>query len=142
MRDNLTRMRERASAPESVKVRLDKWLWAARFYKTRGLSAESIDGGKIEVNDERAKRSRMVQAGDRIRIRIGPYEHIITVLGVSERRGSAPIAQALYREDPDSIKARETVAAHVRAMNANTGYESGRPTKKDRRDIERLRKRG
>jgi ribosome-associated heat shock protein Hsp15 len=142
MRDNLTLMIERASAPESTKVRVDKWLWAARFYKTRGLSAEALDSGKVEVNDERAKRSRMIQAGDRIRIRSGPYEHIITVLGVSERRGSAPIAQALYREDPESIKAREAMAAHVRAMNANTGYESGRPTKKDRRDIERLRKRG
>ena len=123
-------------------MRVDKWLWAARFYKTRGLSAEALDAGKIEVNGERAKRSRMVQTGDRIRIRSGPYEHIITVLGVSERRGSAPIAQALYREEPESIKAREVMAAHVRAMNANTGYESGRPTKKDRRDIERVRRRG
>jgi len=119
------------------RVRLDKWLWAARFYKTRGLSAEAIDSGKIEVNGERAKRSRLVQAGDKLRIRMGPYEHIIVVKGVSERRGSAPIAQALYEEDPEGKKAREVMAAHVRAMNANTGYESGRPTKKDRRDIER-----
>lgn len=124
------------------KVRLDKWLWVARFYKTRGLSAEAIDSGKIEVNGERAKRSRLVQAGDRIRIRSGPYEHIISVKGVSERRGSAPIAQALYEEDAASVKAREAMAAHVRAMNANTGYESGRPTKKDRRDIERVKRRG
>lgn len=135
-------MTERASTPVSTKVRVDKWLWAARFYKTRGLSAEALDSGKVEVNDERAKRSRMIQAGDRVRIRSGPYVHLITVLGVSERRGSAPIAQALYREDPESIKAREAMAAHVRAMNANTGYESGRPTKKDRRDLERVRKRG
>jgi ribosome-associated heat shock protein Hsp15 len=123
------------------RVRLDKWLWAARFYKTRGLSAEAIDAGKIEVNGERAKRSRLVQAGDRIRIRIGPYEHIVQVKGVSERRGSAPIAQTLYEEDPEGKKAREAMAAHVRAMNASTGYESGRPTKKDRREIERLRRR-
>jgi ribosome-associated heat shock protein Hsp15 len=124
------------------RVRLDKWLWAARFYKTRGLSADAIDGGKIEVNGERAKRSRLVQSGDRLKIRIGPYEHVITVKDVSEKRGSAPIAQALYEEDPESRKAREVMAAHVRAMNANTGYESGRPTKKDRREIERLRRRG
>ena len=122
-----------------AKVRLDKWLWAARFYKTRGLSADAIDAGKIEVNGERAKRSRLVQAGDKIRIRIGPYEHVITVLGVSERRGSAPIAQALYAEDQESRKAREVMAAHVRSMNANTGYESGRPTKRDRREIGRLK---
>ena len=123
------------------RVRLDKWLWAARFYKTRGLSADAIDAGKIEVNGERAKRSRLVQSGDRLKIRIGPYEHIITVKDVSEKRGSAPIAQALYEEDPESRKAREVMAAHVRAMNAGNGYETGRPTKKDRREIERLRRR-
>ena len=123
------------------RVRLDKWLWAARFYKTRGLSADAIDAGKIEVNGERAKRARLVQSGDRLKIRIGPYEHLITVKDVSEKRGSAPIAQALYDEDPESRKAREVMAAHVRAMNANSGYESGRPTKKDRREIERLRRR-
>lgn len=126
----------------SGRVRLDKWLWAARFYKTRGLSADATDAGKIEVNGERAKRSRLVQAGDKLRIRMGPYEHIITVKGVSERRGSAPIAQTLYEEDPEGKKAREVMAAHVRAMNANTGYESGRPTKKDRRDIARWKGKG
>ena len=124
-----------------ARVRLDKWLWAARFYKTRALSADAIDAGKIEVNGDRAKRARLVQAGDRVRIRIGPYEHVVLVKGVSERRGSAPIAQALYEEDAESRKAREAMAAHVRAMNANTGYESGRPTKKDRREIERLKRR-
>ena len=128
-------------AEHAGRVRLDKWLWAARFYKTRGLSAEAIDAGKIEVNGERAKRARLVQAGDRVKIRIGPYEHVITIKGVSEKRGSAPIAQALYEEDAESKKARELMAAHVRGMNANTGYESGRPTKKDRREIERLRRR-
>lgn len=122
------------------RVRLDKWLWAARFYKTRGLSAAAVDAGKIEVNGERAKRSRLVQAGDRVRIRIGPYEHIVAVRGVSDRRGSAVIAQALYEEEAESRKAREAMAAHMRAMNANTGYESGRPTKKDRREIERLKR--
>lgn len=126
---------------QSRRVRVDKWLWAARFYKTRGLAAEAIDAGKIEVNGERAKRARLVQAGDKVRIRIGPYEHVITIKDVSEKRGSAPIAQALYEEDAESRKAREVMAAHVRAMNSNTGYESGRPTKKDRREIERLRRR-
>jgi ribosome-associated heat shock protein Hsp15 len=132
-------LREEKEYGNPERVRVDKWLWAARFYKTRGLSAEAIDGGKIEVNGDRAKRSRLVQAGDRLRIRIGPCEHVVTVRGVSERRGSAPVAQALYEEDPEGRKARETMAAHVRAMKANTGYESGRPTKKDRRDIEKIR---
>jgi ribosome-associated heat shock protein Hsp15 len=126
---------------QSVRVRLDKWLWAARFYKTRGISADAVDAGKVEVNGERAKRARLVQAGDKVRIRIGPYEHVITIRGVSERRGSATIAQALYEEEAESKKAREVMAAHVRAMNSNTNYETGRPTKKDRREIERLRRR-
>ena len=135
----MKRIADKDQTEGATRVRLDKWLWAARFYKTRGLSAEAIDAGRIEVNGERAKRARLVQAGDRIKIRIGPYEHIVQVLGVSEVRGSAPIAQALYEEEAESKKAREAMAAHVRAMNASTGYESGRPTKKDRRDIKRIR---
>lgn len=122
-------------------VRLDKWLWAARFYKTRALSAQAIEGGKIEVNGERAKRSKLVREGDKMRIRMGPYEHVIDVTGVSSSRGSATIAATLYKETEESKKAREVMASHVRAMNANTGYESGRPTKKDRRDIEKVRRR-
>jgi len=129
-------------ADESSRVRLDKWLWAARFYKTRALAVDAIDAGRIEVNGERSKRARLVQAGDRIRIRMGPYEHIVTVKGVSERRGPAPVAAKLYEEDAESRKQREVMAAHVKAMNANTGYESGRPTKKDRRDIAKIRGRG
>ncbi len=123
------------------KVRVDKWLWAARFYKTRALSAEAIDAGKIEINGERAKRSRLVAAGDTMRIRIGPYEHVIDVTGASSTRGSATVAATLYKETEESKKAREAMAAHVRAMNSNSGYESGRPTKKDRRDIEKVRRR-
>jgi ribosome-associated heat shock protein Hsp15 len=120
-------------------VRLDKWLWAARFYKTRALAVDAIDGGKIKVNGERSERAKLVQAGDRIRIRIGPYEHIVAVKGVTDRRGPAPVAVKLYEEEAESKKQREVMAAHVKAMNANTGYESGRPTKKDRRDIEKIR---
>jgi Ribosome-associated heat shock protein implicated in the recycling of the 50S subunit (S4 paralog) len=133
--------REDDEGERSGKVRLDKWLWAARFYKTRALSAEAIAAGKIEVNGERAKRSKLVQSGDTMRIRMGPYEHIIDVTGVSSTRGSATIAATLYEETEASRKAREAMALHVRAMNANTGYESGRPTKKDRRDIEKIRRR-
>src|SRR4029078_992802 len=99
---------------QSRRVRLDKWLWAARFYKTRGLSADAIDGGKIEVNGEKDKRARLVQAGDKLRIRIGPYEHVITVKGVSERRGSAPIAQALYEEEVGAREARVRRGRKVR----------------------------
>lgn len=137
----MTPHREDDETERPGKVRLDKWLWAARFYKTRALSAEAIAGGKIEVNGERAKRSKLIQSGDTMRIRMGPYEHIIDVTGVSSTRGSATIAATLYKETDASRKAREAMALHVRAMNANTGYESGRPTKKDRRDIEKIRRR-
>jgi ribosome-associated heat shock protein Hsp15 len=123
-------------------IRLDKWLWTARFYKTRALAVDAIESGKIELNGERSKRAHPVKAGDRLRIRHGPYEHVITVLGVSDRRGSAAIAAKLYSEDPESKKKREETAAHVRAMSAATGYESGRPTKKDRRAIEKFRRGG
>lgn len=124
---------------ESSRLRLDKWLWAARFYKTRSLAADAIESGRIEVNDYRSKRSKLVQAGDRVRIRIGPYEHLVTVRAVSGKRGSATIAAILYEEEVESRKAREVMAVHMKAMRANTGYESGRPTKKDRRDIEKIK---
>jgi ribosome-associated heat shock protein Hsp15 len=134
-------MRDTTHADDAAgRVRLDKWLWAARFYKTRALAVDAIEGGKVDLNDERSKRAHPVKAGDRLRIRHGPYEHVITVIDVSERRGSATIAATLYSEDPDSKKKREETAAHVRAMNTTTGYESGRPTKKDRRAIAKFRR--
>ncbi len=125
-----------------LRVRLDKWLWAARFYKTRVLAAEAIDGGKIQVNGERVKRAKSVQVGDRIRIRNGPYEHQILVKGTAERRGSAAVASELYEESEESQKAREVVAAHVKSMHIQSGHAEGRPTKRDRRQIEDLRRRG
>jgi ribosome-associated heat shock protein Hsp15 len=125
---------------EETRVRIDKWLWAARFYKTRSLAVEALDGGKILVNGEKIKRSRLVGPGDEVRVRMGPFEHIVIVKAVSEKRGSAAIAATLFDELPESKKAREAMAAHVRAMNSGAGYETGRPSKKDRRDIERFRR--
>ena len=122
------------------RVRLDKWLWAARFFKTRGLAAEAIDGGKVEVNATRAKRAKMVQVGDEVSVRQSPFEHVVVVRGVSERRGPASIAATLYEETPASKAKREALATQIRSMPAGD-WESGRPTKRDRRDIERFRKR-
>lgn len=122
------------------KVRIDKWLWAARFYKTRSLAVEALDGSKILVNGDKVKRARLVGAGDEVRVRMGPFEHIVVVKAVSEKRGSAVIAATLYEELAESRKAREEMAAHVRAMNSGTGYETGRPSKKDRREIEKFRR--
>lgn len=128
------------TSDELEKVRLDKWLWAARFFKTRAIAATAIETGKVEVNGERAKRAKQLQVGDSLRIRLGPYHHIVSVRGLSEIRGPAPIAAKLYEETAESIKAREAMAAQVKAAGAGASYEKGRPTKKDRRDIERLRR--
>lgn len=127
---------------EDNKVRLDKWLWAARFFKTRSLAADAIETGKVEVNGDRAKRAKQLQLGDLVRIRLGPYHHIVTVRTLSETRGPAPVAATLYEETAEGRKAREALQVQVRAAQSAPGYDRGRPTKKDRRDIERLRRRG
>jgi ribosome-associated heat shock protein Hsp15 len=119
------------------RVRIDKWLWAARFFKTRSMAAEAIDGGKVDVNGERAKRSKLLQAGDEVRVRIGPYEQVVRVRAVAERRGSATIASALYEETAESRRAREALAAQMRALPSLFG-QGNRPSKKDRRDLRRL----
>jgi ribosome-associated heat shock protein Hsp15 len=130
------------SSDEVVRVRLDKWLWAARFFKTRALAATAIETGKVEVNGERAKRAKQLQIGDSVRIRLGPYHHIVIVRTVSEVRGSAPIAAKLYEETEEGRKAREALQVQMKAAQSESGYQPGRPTKKDRRDIERMRRKG
>jgi ribosome-associated heat shock protein Hsp15 len=129
-------------APESgpSKVRLDKWLWAARFFKTRSLAAQAIAGGKVLVGGDRAKPAKLLQAGDEVRVRLGPYEHTVHVRALSERRGPATVAATLYQETPDSIAARARLAEQLRMAPAAFVYEEkGRPTKRDRRELDRLR---
>ena len=128
------------STGDEIRVRLDKWLWAARFYKTRSLAAEAVEKGKVEVNGERAKRAKLLQAGDSVLIRLGPYQHIVTVRAVSEKRGPATVAAKLYEENAEGLKAREAMQVQVKAAQSVPGYDRGRPTKKDRREIERLRR--
>jgi ribosome-associated heat shock protein Hsp15 len=123
-------------SPESV--RLDKWLWAARFYKTRALAVEAIDGGKVELNDDKAKRSKAVRVGDRIRLRLGPYEWRLIVRSLSERRGPATEAQQLYEEEVEGKAAREKHAAQLKAAHQAHPPAKGRPTKKDRRAMEKF----
>ena len=120
-------------------VRLDKWLWAARFFKTRSLAADAVDGGKVYVNGDRAKPAKSVKPGDELRLRLGPYEHIVIVQGTSERRGPAPEAQRLYAETAASREAREKL--HWQLTKAAPAMEAapGRPTKQDRRALERFR---
>lgn len=125
---------------ETPKVRLDKWLWAARFFKTRSLAATAIETGKVEVNGERAKRAKQLQVGDAVSIRLGPFTHHVDVLGLSERRGPAPEAAKLYAETPEGLKARELLRAQMKAAAPAFGYDSGKPTKKDRRALQKLRR--
>jgi ribosome-associated heat shock protein Hsp15 len=121
------------------RVRLDKWLWATRFYKTRSLAAEAIAGGKVQVNGERVKRAKPVQIGDEVRVRQGPYEHLVTVRALSDRRGPAAEAARLYEETAESKAAREAMALQLKSLHAAFVPERGRPTKKDRREIEKLK---
>ena len=122
------------SAPDG-EVRLDKWLWAARFFKTRSLATDAVNGGKVELNGLRPKASKALKVGDQLRIRIGPFIHAITVRGLSDRRGPAAAAALLFEEAPDSIAARERLREQHRLAPPVQYQEGGRPTKKDRRRL-------
>jgi ribosome-associated heat shock protein Hsp15 len=131
-------MRESSEGPD--RVRIDKWLWAARFFKTRSLAAEAIAAGKVEVNDERVKPAKLIQLGDSISVRLGPYLHVVHVRALSERRGPATVAATLYEETAESIAARAKLSEQLRMAPAAFVYEEkGRPTKRDRREIDRFR---
>jgi len=119
-------------------VRVDKWLWAARFFKTRALASAAVAGGKVQVNGSRAKPAKPVQVGDELRVRVGPYDWILTVRAVTERRGSSKDAQLLYDESPDGKVARERLAEAHKIAPAPTYQGKGRPTKKERRELQRL----
>ena len=121
------------------RVRIDKWLWAARFFKTRSLATDAVDGGKVELNGERAKPAKPVKVGDEIRLRVGPYEHVLIVRALGERRGPASVAQGLYDETPASREEREKLSAQLKMAPAAFVYEEkGRPTKKDRRELSKF----
>ncbi len=123
------------------KVRLDKWLWAARFYKTRSLAAAEIEKGRVLVNDQPAKAAREVKVGDRVVVRRGFVTTEVVVRGLSNVRGPAPVARELYEETPESIRAREEAAEKRRLAPEPAQFiEEGRPTKRDRRLLERLRR--
>ena len=119
-------------------LRIDKWLWAARFFKTRSIASEEIGKNRVQVNGQDAKASREVKAGDTVRLRQGVVERTVRVLGVSGVRGPAPVAQLLYEETPESMEARIKAAEqHRLGREPALSIEQGRPTKRDRRQIER-----
>ncbi len=121
---------------EPLRVRLDKWLWAARFFKTRALAAEEADKGRVQVNGAAAKPARELHVGDRIRLRQGVVVREVDVLLLSAVRGPAAVAQTLYQETPDSVAGRERAAAARRlAPEPAASLEQGRPTKRDRRHL-------
>ncbi len=119
-------------------MRIDKWLWAARFYKTRSLASDEIGKGRVRVNDQEAKPARDVKAGDTVSLRQGQVTRTVVVLGLSQQRGAAPVAQQLYEKTSDSIRLRE-MAQEQRRLNTEpaTSQEQGRPTKRDRRSLEK-----
>lgn len=121
------------------RVRLDLWLWAARFFKTRVLAAEAIDGGKVDVNGDRAKRAKQVHAGDRVFVRQGPVEWQLLVRDVAARRGPAEVARTLYEELPEGQRIRERVQEQLRQMPTAFAYGDSKPGKRDRRELRRLK---
>ena len=121
-------------------MRLDKWLWSARFYKTRSAATDAVLGGRVHVNGERVKPAKEIREGDELELSIGVSRRVVEVLALSDKRGTATVAATLYRETPESIAARERAAAErrlARPLGADLGV---RPTKQDRRRLEALRR--
>jgi ribosome-associated heat shock protein Hsp15 len=129
------------SKMEDRSVRLDQWLWAARFYKTRALAARAVEGGSVQVDGQRVKRAKAIRIGDQIRIRQAPFEYQVVVRGLAERRGSAAMAGELYLETPESRSAREVLTTRLKSAPPPLFYEKGRPSKKERREMEQLKRR-
>ena len=120
-----------AATPDAV--RIDKWLWVARFFKTRQLAIDAINAGRVEVNGERVKPSKAIKSGDRLLLRKPPVEYQLVVTTVAEKRGSAVIAKTLFVESAESVAVREKLVAELRDMPPP--LFRGRPTKKDRRTL-------
>ena len=123
----------------SGSVRIDKWLWAARFYKTRSLAAQAVSGGKVQLNGTRVKPARGVKTGDEIEIHKAGYIYQISVLMLSERRGPASVAQTLYEESEESIRKREALMEQHKLAAASTPHPQHKPDKKARRQLRELK---
>ncbi|MDH5516586.1 MAG: S4 domain-containing protein [Gammaproteobacteria bacterium] len=119
---------------ELEKLRIDKWLWAARFFKTRSLASDAVNGGKVHLNNERVKAAKAIKVGDSLRIRRGDEVWQVCVLSLFEKRRQASLAQTMYEELEDSLKLRENLAADRKALSASR-VVSHRPSKKERRHI-------
>lgn len=128
-----------SSPQDEQRIRIDKWLWAARFFKTRALAADAVEGGKVHVNGERVKPSRQLRVGDELRIQKGPYTFTVEVQGLLLQRGSAEQARRLYREYESSITERQRLQEEHRLLSGGESPAPGRPDKRGRRQLQRLR---
>jgi ribosome-associated heat shock protein Hsp15 len=135
-------MKDRGTAATNEEIRIDKWLWAARLFKSRALAAEAVSGGKIHVNGARAKPSRTIRPGDELAIRRGPQESIVVVKRIARLRRPAQEAGLLYQESEASKLKRAAVAAQLKLERPLEFSNAGRPSKKDRRLILKITKRG
>ena len=124
------------AGPPLTSARVDRWLWAARFYKTRSQAAAAIEGGKVRLNDARPKAGAQVRIGDLVRVRSGPIERTVVVRGLGERRGTAAAAVALYEETAESLTRRQEREAQLKLMPETSFRGKGRPTKRERRKLE------
>jgi ribosome-associated heat shock protein Hsp15 len=120
-------------------VRIDRWLWAARMYKTRSQAATAIEGGKVRLNDARPKTGAPIRVGDVVRVRHGPIERTLVVTGLAERRGRASEAAALFEETAESLSRRREREAQLKLMPETSFRGKGRPTKRERRELDRLK---
>jgi ribosome-associated heat shock protein Hsp15 len=122
------------------RVRVDRWLWAARFFKTRSAASEAVAGGRVHVNGIRVKAAKDVAIGDMLEVTLGTQRRVVRVTGIGERRGSAAVAATLYEETPESIRAREQARLERRLARPLGADLAERPTKRDRRRLEALRR--
>lgn len=122
-------------------MRLDKWLWAARFFKTRSIASSEVEAGHVELNGERAKPAKQIKVGDEVRVRMHQFTYVVHVRGLSERRGPAIEARKLFEETEASVQERERLAEQRRLAPTPAYEEGGRPTKRDRRDLARVKRR-
>jgi ribosome-associated heat shock protein Hsp15 len=123
-------------------MRIDKWLWAARFFKTRGLAQDAIDNGRVLVDDERVKTARTLRVGETVTVRVGDIARVVVVRDLSDTRGPASVAQRLYEETAESVAAREAERERRRLFSEPAQAIEGRPTKRDRRALDRARGEG
>ena len=121
-------------------VRIDKWLWAARFFKTRSLAAQAVSGGKVQLNGLRVKPARPVKPGDALKIHKSGFEYQVQIMGISERRGPAAVAQTLYQESDESVRRREALREQHRLAGASAPHPQHRPDKKARRQLRDMKR--